>query len=92
MVRKQKITIKTRSNCDVVDMTEQVFAAVDQANISSGAVTLFNIGSTAGITTTEQINESTQKNKRLIRYLMLDAQVKYLSLQQQNKLSLRLSG
>ena len=53
MVKTEKITIKTRGNCDVVDMTEQVSTAVARAEIHSGTVTLFNIGSTAGITTTE---------------------------------------
>ena len=53
MVKTEKITIETRGNCDVIDMTEQVSAAVARADIRSGAVTLFNIGSTAGITTTE---------------------------------------
>ena len=53
MVKTEKITIKTRGNCDVVDMTEQVSTAVARAEIHSGTVTVFNIGSTAGITTTE---------------------------------------
>jgi secondary thiamine-phosphate synthase enzyme len=53
MVKTERISIKTRGNCDVVDMTEQVSTAVARADIRSGTVTLFNIGSTAGITTTE---------------------------------------
>ncbi|MFC1633541.1 secondary thiamine-phosphate synthase enzyme YjbQ [Planctomycetota bacterium] len=53
MVKTERITIKTKGNCDVINMTEQVSMAVAHADIRSGAVTLFNIGSTAGITTTE---------------------------------------
>jgi secondary thiamine-phosphate synthase enzyme len=53
MVKTERITIKTRGNCDVIDMTEQVGAAVTRAGMRNGTVTLFNIGSTAGITTTE---------------------------------------
>ena len=53
MVETETITIKTKGNCDVTNMTEQVSTAVARADIRSGAVTLFNIGSTAGITTTE---------------------------------------
>ena len=53
MVKTEEITIKTRGHCDVVDMTEQVSAAVAGAGVRDGTATLFNIGSTAGITTTE---------------------------------------
>jgi len=53
MVKTQNIKIKTKGNCDVVDITSQVAEAVSQSGIDDGIVTLFNIGSTAGITTTE---------------------------------------
>lgn len=53
MVKTEKIKVKTEGNCDVVDITEQVSEAIAQSAIVSGTVTLFNIGSTAGITTTE---------------------------------------
>ena len=53
MVRTQEITIKTKGNCEVVNITDQVEAAVGRSGIGDGAVTVFNIGSTAGITTTE---------------------------------------
>jgi secondary thiamine-phosphate synthase enzyme len=53
MVKTQEIRIKTKGNCDVVNITEQVGEAVAQSIIKDGIVTLFNIGSTAGITTTE---------------------------------------
>jgi secondary thiamine-phosphate synthase enzyme len=53
MVRTENIQVKTKGNCDVVDITGHVAQAVTQSGISDGAVTLFNVGSTAGITTTE---------------------------------------
>jgi secondary thiamine-phosphate synthase enzyme len=53
MVKTQNIKVKTKGNCDVVDITGQVSEAVSRADITDGIVTLFNIGSTAGITTTE---------------------------------------
>jgi secondary thiamine-phosphate synthase enzyme len=53
MVKTQEITVKTKGNCEVVDITEQVGRAVAQSDIRDGAVTVFNVGSTAGITTTE---------------------------------------
>ncbi len=53
MVKTKKIEIKTRGNCDVVNITEQTIEAVAESGISEGTVILFNIGSTAGITTTE---------------------------------------
>jgi secondary thiamine-phosphate synthase enzyme len=53
MVKTEKITIKTKGNCDVINITEEVDTTVSRSNIHSGTVTLFNIGSTAGITTTE---------------------------------------
>ena len=53
MVKTQELNIKTQGNCDVVNITEQVGAAVTLSGISAGTITLFNVGSTAGITTTE---------------------------------------
>lgn len=53
MVKTETLTIKTKGDCDVIDITESVAAAIADSDIRSGAVTVFNIGSTAGITTTE---------------------------------------
>jgi secondary thiamine-phosphate synthase enzyme len=53
MVKTHELKIKTRGNCDVVNITEQVSAAVALSDIIAGTVTVFNVGSTAGITTTE---------------------------------------
>ncbi|HUS71623.1 MAG TPA: secondary thiamine-phosphate synthase enzyme YjbQ [Sedimentisphaerales bacterium] len=53
MVKTKKIQVRTKGNCDVVNITEQVSGVVAQMGISEATVTLFNVGSTAGITTTE---------------------------------------
>ncbi|HUU19184.1 MAG TPA: secondary thiamine-phosphate synthase enzyme YjbQ [Sedimentisphaerales bacterium] len=53
MVKTETIKVKTKGNCDVVNITEQVSEAVAQSDMREGTVTVFNIGSTAGITTTE---------------------------------------
>lgn len=53
MVKTRELSVKTQGNCDVVNITEQVGAAVTLSGISAGTITLFNVGSTAGITTTE---------------------------------------
>ncbi len=53
MVKTQELNIKTKGNCDVINITDQVVAAVTRSGLTAGAVTVFNVGSTAGITTTE---------------------------------------
>ena len=53
MVKTQELSIKTKGDCQVINITEQVSEAVARSKIRDGAVTVFNIGSTAGITTTE---------------------------------------
>ncbi|MHC4659187.1 MAG: secondary thiamine-phosphate synthase enzyme YjbQ [Planctomycetota bacterium] len=53
MVKTEKIKIKTKGNCDVVNITEETIEAVAKSGVVSGVVTLFNVGSTGGITTTE---------------------------------------
>ena len=53
MVKTEKIKVKTKGNCDIVDITGLVQQAIDKSNIANGGVIVFNTGSTAGITTTE---------------------------------------
>ena len=53
MVKTEKIKVKTSGNCDIVNITEEAIKAVVKSKIVSGTVTLFNVGSTAAITTTE---------------------------------------
>ncbi|MBL7152946.1 MAG: YjbQ family protein [Phycisphaerae bacterium] len=53
MVKTERIEVKTTGNCQVVNITEQVGDIVARSGILEGTVTVFNVGSTAGITTTE---------------------------------------
>ena len=53
MVKTEKIEVRTKGNCDVVNITEQVSEFVSKSGVSEATVTVFNVGSTAGITTTE---------------------------------------
>ena len=48
-----QITLQTRGNGDIVDITSDVARAVASAEITSGTVTVFIAGSTAGVTTVE---------------------------------------
>jgi secondary thiamine-phosphate synthase enzyme len=53
MVKTETIKVKTKGNCDIVNITEQTAEAAAKSQILAGTITLFNVGSTAGITTTE---------------------------------------
>lgn len=48
-----RISVKTRGRCHVVDLTGSVAEALAEGAIRDGTVTVFAVGSTAGITTTE---------------------------------------
>jgi len=53
MVVTKKISLQTKGNCDIIDITPQVEHEVATAKINSGTVTVFVAGSTAGVTTIE---------------------------------------
>ena len=53
MVKTEQIQVQTRGNCHVVDITGQVGEVVAGSGLRAGVVTLFHVGSTAGLTTTE---------------------------------------
>ena len=53
MVKTKRIKFKTKGNCDVVNITNEVSRAIAQSDIADGIATVFNVGSTAGVTTTE---------------------------------------
>lgn len=53
MVKTYKIKVQTKGNCHVVDLTGDVRSALADSGIKDGAAILFNVGSTAGITTIE---------------------------------------
>jgi secondary thiamine-phosphate synthase enzyme len=49
----KNITLQSKGNCDIIDITPQVAKNVEESGVNSGIVTLFIVGSTAGITTIE---------------------------------------
>jgi len=53
MVKTEEIQVTTEGNCSIVDITGQVAEAVSNSQIQNGAAVVFNIGSTAAITTIE---------------------------------------
>ena len=53
MVTTEQIQIQTRGNNHVINITDEVAQAAAGSGIANGTVTVFNVGSTAGITTTE---------------------------------------
>ena len=53
MVKTEQLQVQTRGNNHVVDITEPVAAVVAGCGIRAGVATLFTVGSTAGLTTTE---------------------------------------
>jgi secondary thiamine-phosphate synthase enzyme len=69
MVKTEEITVKTKGSCHILDITPKVQAILSKSDITDGTVTLFNIGSTASITTIEyepglvnyDINEALEK-------------------------------
>ena len=53
MIVTGRITLETRGECDVVDITSQVATEVAASGVAGGTVTVFVAGSTAGVTTIE---------------------------------------
>lgn len=53
MIKTTEIHVSTNGNCDIVDITGKVAGAVLESKIVDGVATIFNVGSTAGITTIE---------------------------------------
>ena len=45
--------IKTKGNCDIIDVTSEIENLIDNSGFSEGSVLVFAGGSTAGITTIE---------------------------------------
>ena len=53
MVVTKKISLQTKGECDIFDITPQVEQQVAETDINNGTATLFVAGSTAGVTTIE---------------------------------------
>jgi secondary thiamine-phosphate synthase enzyme len=53
MVVTRRIGLKTKGNCDIVDITRQVAQEVADSGLKDGTATVFVTGSTGGVTTVE---------------------------------------
>ena len=53
MVVTRRISLQTKGECDIIDITPQVEQQVAETDINNGTATLFVAGSTAGISTIE---------------------------------------
>ncbi len=53
MVITKRISLQSKGQCDIIDITHQVEQQVAETNVNSGIATVFVSGSTAGITTIE---------------------------------------
>ena len=53
MVVTKRIGFSTKGNCDLIDITRQVEKEVSGSGVDSGTVTVFVVGSTAGVSTIE---------------------------------------
>lgn len=53
MVITKNISLKTKGECDIIDVTPQVERHLAEAGVNNGVVTVFVAGSTAGVTTIE---------------------------------------
>ncbi len=49
----EKLTVNTKGNCDIVNITNEVQAFISKQNMREGNVTVFVVGSTASISTVE---------------------------------------
>ena len=47
------MALQSKGNCEVIDITSQVAKNVEESGINNGIITLFIVGSTAGISTIE---------------------------------------
>jgi secondary thiamine-phosphate synthase enzyme len=69
MIISKKIAVKTRGNDDTIDITSGVERALAEANLASGIVTLFVVGSTAALTTIEYEDGALRDLSRAIERL-----------------------
>jgi secondary thiamine-phosphate synthase enzyme len=53
MTYNKKLQVSSKGNNEVINITDSVAAAVNESGVKDGVVTVFVVGSTAAITTTE---------------------------------------
>lgn len=63
---QQTIQIKTKGNCDVIDITAKVRAVVEKSRVGTGIVNISGLGSTLAVTTLEFESGCVQDLKRAL--------------------------
>jgi len=53
MIKTKSISLSTRGDTDIIDITDKVSRLIEESEIKSGIVTIFVPGSTGGLTTVE---------------------------------------
>lgn len=66
MVVTRRITLDTRGDCDIRDITAEVAQLVRESGVSDGIVTVFTPSSTSGITTIEYESGALADFERLL--------------------------
>lgn len=69
-ITNHEIVFQSKGNCDLIDITGRVNAAVREAGIETGHVLLFVPGATGGLTTLEYENGLIQDLKELMQKLI----------------------
>jgi secondary thiamine-phosphate synthase enzyme len=52
-IETHSLNLKSKGNCDIIDITNQVQEIISHRNFSEGSVLIFVVGSTAALTTIE---------------------------------------
>lgn len=66
MVVTRRITLNTRGDCDIHDITSEVARLVQESGLNDGIVTVFTPSSTSGITTIEYESGALADFERLL--------------------------
>lgn len=69
-VKTGSLTLNTRGNSDIIDITREVARLVEQSSLRSGTVTVFCPSSTSGLTTVEFEPGAVADLKRLFEELV----------------------
>lgn len=64
-VRTESISLSTKGNAEIHDITDQITDAVSKSTLKDGAVTIFCPSSTSGLTTIEYENGALSDLRRL---------------------------
>ncbi len=70
MIYRKEIIINTKGNDDIIDLTNYLYDFIEESRINDGLITIFVVGSTAGLTTIEYENGLLQDFKNIINELI----------------------